>query len=90
MLGMLRQLDLALLSICALVFVLIVIVKAAAALLVVVLQLQPKLVPQGVAAPGSAKQLLLVPGVCISRLIALHPRVCTVSHTAVPALCKFC
>ena len=89
MLGMLRQLNptlnLALLSICVLVFV-VVIVKAAAALVVVVLQLQPKLVSQGVAAPRSAKELLLVPGVCVSRLAALHPKTRILSHPAVPAL----
>ena len=76
-LSMLRQLNstlnLALLGICVLFFVL-VIIKAAAALVVVVLQLQPELVSQGVAAPRGAKQLLLVPGVCISRLVALHPQ----------------
>ncbi len=93
MLGMLRQLNptlnLALLSICVLVFV-VVIVKAAAALVVVVLQLQPELVSQGVAAPRSAKELLLVPGVCVSRLVALHPKTRTLSHPAVPALRELC
>ena len=87
MLRMLRQLDLALLGVCVLVFVL-VIVKAAAALVVVVLQLQPELVPQGVAAPRRAKQLLLVPGVRISRLVALHPKPRALPRPAVLALCE--
>ena len=85
MLSTLCQLDFTLLSVCVLVFV-IVIVKAAAALIVVVLQLQPKLVSQGVAAPGSAKQLLLISGVCINRLVALHPKLFPVSNPAVPGL----
>jgi len=70
--GILRQLDLAFLSVHIIILVVIVIIKAAAASLVIILQLQPKLISQGIPTPSSPKELLLISCVCIIGLVSLH------------------
>ena len=70
MLCALGELDLALLSIH--VIILVIIVKPPTALSIIILQLQSKLISEGVAAAGSTKQLLLVSRICVVGLVSLH------------------